>query len=350
MLSPGMQRAQLLLKKPNVVSSQSSDGFIHQRPASHEYEDLHWVEPPRKVLIVYKLDDEEVQHKTKEVAKWLTSNGLTIFVSSSNSVIPEAQIFCSDVSTLIDFVVSLGGDGTLLYAQSLFPKAVPPVISFNMGTLGFMTPFSISEYQSVLTRVIQAGNQPEKVSLTLRMRLQASVYRAGSKTPEVVHQVLNEVVVDRGSAVFLTNLEVYVDDDAKMVTRIQADGVIVATSTGSTAYSLAAGGSILHAKVPAIIMTPICPHTLSFRPIILPDEVKLTIKIPKQARSTAWVHFDGQQRLELSHSDAVVIEMSNWPVPCVNKSNQISDWFNSLATCLHWNVRDEQTMLDKGTG
>lgn len=126
---------------------------------------------------------------------------------------------------------------------------------------------------------------------------------------------------------------------------MQGDGVIVATPTGSTAYSTAAGGSMVHPNVPCMLFTPICPHSLSFRPVILPDSARLELKIPDDARSNAWVSFDGKRRQQLSRGDSVRIFMSEHPIPTVNKSDQTGDWFHSLVRCLNWNERLDQKAL-----
>ena len=181
------------------------------------------------------------------------------------------------------------------------------------------------------------------VYITLRMRLRCELYRNGKPLPGKVFDVLNEVVVDRGSNPFLCKIECY--ERSRLITKVQADGVIVATPTGSTAYSTAAGGSMVHPNVPAMLFTPICPHSLSFRPVILPDSALLELKVPADARNNAWVSFDGKKRQQLSKGDSVRVQMSQHPMPTVNKSDQTDDWFSSLVRCLNWNDRMEQKEL-----
>lgn len=152
--------------------------------------------------------------------------------------------------------------------------------------------------------------------------------------------VLNEVVVDRGPSPYLSNVDLFID--GKHVTVVQGDGLIVSTPTGSTAYAVAAGASMIHPSVPAIMITPICPHSLSFRPIVVPAGVELKIKISPDSRNTAWLSFDGRNRQELHHGDALSVTTSVYPVPSICAQDQISDWFDSLADCLQWNVRKRQ--------
>lgn len=123
---------------------------------------------------------------------------------------------------------------------------------------------------------------------------------------------------------------------------LQGDGLIVATPTGSTAYSLAAGGSMVHPQVPGILFTPICPHSLSFRPLIFPDHVTLCVQVPPGSRSQAWCSFDGKDRQLLAAGDAVVIRTSVWPVPTICNKDASRDWFSSVRDNLHWNVRKLQ--------
>ncbi|KAJ1728065.1 hypothetical protein LPJ61_004240, partial [Coemansia biformis] len=154
-------------------------------------------------------------------------------------------------------------------------------------------------------------------------------------------QVLNEVVVDRGPSPYLSQIELY--GDGGHLTTVEADGLCLATPTGSTAYSLAAGGSLVHPEIPAILVTPICPHTLSFRPMLLPDSMVLRVVLPPDSRNTAWASFDGRHRIELRRGDHIQITASKYPLPTVCASqSQTQDWMASLSRCLNWNERKRQ--------
>ncbi|PVU96441.1 hypothetical protein BB561_001180 [Smittium simulii] len=160
-------------------------------------------------------------------------------------------------------------------------------------------------------------------------------------TKEQTFKILNEVVVDRGSNPFLTVLELFAD--GKHLTTVQADGLVLSTPTGSTAYSLAAGGSLVHPEIPAILVTPICPHTLSFRPMLLPDSIVLKVQVPLDSRNTAWVSFDGRNRIELNKGDYIQLSASNSPLPSMSRSsNKSFDWINSIQRSLNWNLRERQ--------
>lgn len=152
---------------------------------------------------------------------------------------------------------------------------------------------------------------------------------------------LNEVVVDRGQSTYLGMLDIYCD--ATKITTAQADGLIIATPTGSTAYSLAAGGPLCMPSIPGILLTPICPHALSFRPAVFPDSVTLRIALPASARQAhAQVCFDGKYPQQLYPGDALVVTTSVWPLPAVCRDDQHIDWFRSVKKKLLWNERSLQ--------
>ncbi|KAL6453037.1 UTR1 NAD(+) kinase [Candida maltosa Xu316] len=241
---------------------------------------------------------------------------------------------------LFDLVVTLGGDGTVLFASSLFQGIVPPVLAFSLGSLGFLTNFEFNDFKNVLNTCINSG-----VNANLRMRFTCRVHNNEGKLL-AQQQVLNELVVDRGPSPFVTQLELY--GDGSLLTVAQADGLIIATPTGSTAYSLSAGGSLVHPGVSAISVTPICPHTLSFRPILLPDGMNLKVKTPNSSRGTAWCSFDGKVRTELKKGYYVTIQASSFPFPTVVSTK--TEYFDSVSRNLHWNVRQQQKPLKTEEG
>jgi NAD+ kinase len=293
-----------------------------------------------------------------------------------------------------DFVITLGGDGTVLYASWLFQRIVPPVLSFALGSLGFLTKFDFGDYQKTLTNAFRDG-----VTVSLRLRFEVTVMRSQATwsrseqdgdhvvsedeqrpkrdlveeligdekddelthRPEGTYEVLNEVVVDRGPnpsrsffllnshlALLLTSLttamssiEIFGDDEH--FTSVSADGICVSTPTGSTAYNLAAGGSLCHPENPVMLVTAICAHTLSFRPVILPDTIVLRIGVPYDARTSSWASFDGRERIELRPGDYVTVSASRYPFACVQQHGRRSeDWINSISAKLNWNSRQRQ--------
>uniref|UniRef100_A0A2K5U7C0 NAD kinase n=1 Tax=Macaca fascicularis TaxID=9541 RepID=A0A2K5U7C0_MACFA len=376
---------------PKACVLQNPQTIMHiQDPASQR---LTWNKSPKSVLVIKKMRDASLLQPFKELCTHLMEeNNMIVYVekkvledpaiASDESFGAVKKKFCTfredydDISNQIDFIICLGGDGTLLYASSLFQGSVPPVMAFHLGSLGFLTPFSFENFQSQVTQVIE-GN----AAVVLRSRLKVRVVKElrGKKTAvhnglgengsraagldmdvgkqAMQYQVLNEVVIDRGPSSYLSNVDVYLD--GHLITTVQGDGVIVSTPTGSTAYAAAAGASMIHPNVPAIMITPICPHSLSFRPIVVPAGVELKaggpplslldpqIMLSPEARNTAWVSFDGRKRQEIRHGDSISITTSCYPLPSICVRDPVSDWFESLAQCLHWNVRKKQAHFEE---
>ncbi|KAJ1543703.1 hypothetical protein HK405_009110 [Cladochytrium tenue] len=294
-----------------------------------------------------------------------------------------------DATPAFDIVVTLGGDGTVLFTASLFNGVpVPPIVPFDLGSLGFLAVFDFKDARDILYNILIGGPQAglaaqsqlaatsSDVALTssgngssgdvprfavnMRMRLACTIWRRvevrrGAAPPtdcaqfegewvrrgETFH-VLNELLVDRGPSPYMSQLELYVD--SAHLTTMQADGLVVATPTGSTAYSLSANGSMVHPAVPTILVTPICPHTLSFRPMLLPDSAEFRVLLPAQGTrsSSVWASFDGKSRTELVRGDFVSVTMSKFPVPTVCAEDPSRDWMESLRRCLNFNVRTRQ--------
>ncbi|XP_042618891.1 NAD kinase isoform X2 [Cyprinus carpio] len=346
-----------MLKNPKAV--------MHiQDPASQR---LTWNKPPKSVLIIKKIRDASLLQPFKELCIFLTQQkNMIVYVERKiiedpaiaiESFVSLKKKICTfredydDISNCVDFIICLGGDGTLLYASSLFQESVPPVMAFHLGSLGFLTPFKFDTYQSQVTQVIE-GN----AAVILRSRLEVKVMKKNREKESVEeislvtngdktmhYQVLNEVVVDRGPSSYLSNVDLFLD--GHLITTVQGDGVIVSTPTGSTAYAVAAGASMIHPNVPAIMITPICPHSLSFRPIVVPAGVELKITLSHDARNMAWVSLDGRKRQEIAYGDSITITTSCFPVPSICFRDPVNDWFESLAQCLHWNVRKKQSHL-----
>jgi len=156
-------------------------------------------------------------------------------------------------------------------------------------------------------------------------------------TPTDSWQVLNEVTVDRGSNAGMLQLELFVDGNH--VTTILADGLVIATATGSTAYSLSIGGSLIHPDKNSIIIAPVASHSLTARPMIIPGTKHLRIGVPSASRTTAWASFDGRYRQELARGDSIMITASKYPAVTICRRDQSTDWFTGLTQVLNWNSR-----------
>ncbi|GMG49532.1 unnamed protein product [Ambrosiozyma monospora] len=308
----------------------------------------------RSVMIITKARDNSLIYLTKELTEWLLEKNPhgSVYVDHhlENSKRFDAQGLINDLPSakdrikfwtkdlirqhpdLFDLVITLGGDGTVLYCSTLFQKIVPPVMSFALGSLGFLTNFKFEDFRTVLGNALHSG-----VHTNLRMRFTCRVHKSNGELVSE-QQVLNELTVDRGPSPWVSMLELY--GDGSLLTVAQADGLILATPTGSTAYSLSAGGSLVHPSVSAISVTPICPHTLSFRPILLPDSMSLKVKVPLRSRATAFAAFDGRARVELLKGYYVSVYASPFPFPTVRSSK--TEYIDSVSRVLNWNNREEQ--------
>ncbi|KAK3354998.1 ATP-NAD kinase-like domain-containing protein [Neurospora tetraspora] len=328
----------------------------------------------KNVMIVTKARDNQLVVLTRELALWLLRTprygsdlGVNVYVDAklrnskrfnAASITDENPRFktmlkywspdlCWSQPEKFDLVLTLGGDGTVLFTSWLFQRIVPPVLSFSLGSLGFLTNFEFERYKDHLNRVM--GDEGMRVNL--RMRFTCTVYRDGPLGHEMEEgeqfEVLNELVIDRGPSPYVSNLELYGDNE--LLTVVQADGCIFSTPTGSTAYSLSAGGSLVHPDIPAILLTPICPHTLSFRPMVLSDTMLLRVSIPRNSRATAYCAFDGKGRVELRQGDHVTITASQYPFPTVVRAD--AEWFDSVSRTLRWNTRGAmQKAFDASSG
>lgn len=246
-----------------------------------------------------------------------------------------------------DLVVTLGGDGTVLHAASLFSTscAVPPVLPFSMGTLGFLGEFKWDEHEAAFASVYAAATGGE-CKVLRRGRLQAGVYtaageRIGGGTIEDAH-AMNEISLHRGADPHLAILSIYIN--SHLLTEAVADGIIVSTPTGSTAYSLSSGGSILHPAVRCLLLTPICPRSLSFRPLVLPADASITIRLGEKNRGRECeVSVDGRRWGGIG----VGMEVRVWAekgdgggIPCVKRQIDGSDegeWVGGLNGLLKFN-------------
>mmetsp|Transcript_101379 Transcript_101379/g.295342 ORF Transcript_101379/g.295342 Transcript_101379/m.295342 type:complete len:576 (+) Transcript_101379:122-1849(+) len=318
---------------------------------------MQWKGRPRAVLLVAKPGDRLVLATVHDMAAWLASQGMVVVMEpqlladqpSLRSSLKTVRTFTrgDKLERSIDLVITVGGDGTLTWAVSLFGSAMPPVLSFAAGSLGFLTPFPLDGWVRTLTRLLDLHRPRRPMPLVCRMRLQVVVHRRkgsldgdGFEDEGVQVQCLNEVLVHRGQSGALAKLDVGVDGER--VTLVQGDGLILATPTGSTAYSLAAGGSMAHPSVPAILLTPVSPHSLSFRPALLPDSAVITVAVPLTARYGAALSVDGKDVCALRLGDSVEVAMSPHPVPTICCTSETGDWFGSVHEALQWNGRLEQ--------
>lgn len=325
-----------------LLTSDDADGSeIGPQPKIGSFYKVDWATKPKSIFIVQKPDIVTLPALI-QLSEWLIDvKGLKVYVESKirslfrysadfKKISDKLHDFKDNLKE-IDLAVTLGGDGTLLYASDKYPALTSPCISFNLGSLGFLAPFDFTNFKDDLTMLLNG-----EMKAMMRSRLQGKfVDTTSSEHTEEIHTALNEVVVDRGTCNSVSRLEFYLND--QFVTEVVADGLIISTGTGSTAYSLSAGASMVHPLVPAILVTPICPHSLSFRPIIVPIGSTLSIKLAKEARHVSFVSFDGQVSRELKLNDRLDIFASLENLVTVVKDEH--DWFHALQKHFNWNNR-----------
>lgn len=278
----------------------------------------------KKVGLFLKID-AEVREKADEFERWLKSKHIDVV--RQESTLPNIRhtdeplpVAPADLSC----VFVLGGDGTFLSAVRWIGSQKIPIHGIKFGEVGFLAETAADHLFSAAEAIIGGSftTQP-------RMQLQVQVFRDDR---EVIHEtVLNDMVINKGALAKLANIETYVDDH--YLTTYRADGLIIATPTGSTAYSLAAGGPIIHPEVPGIIITPISPFTLTIRPLIVPDSVCIKIQLAEKM-SDIMLTFDGQAGFEIDSNDTILVKRGTQPVSLITLPDQ--NYFDVLKAKLRW--------------
>ena len=271
---------------------------------------------PKRVGIVHKMTSAEASETALYVAQFLRGKGI--------EVLQEEQ----EVARAADLVVVLGGDGTLIHAARLLGGRPAPILGVNMGSLGFMTEVPQSEMYGALDHVL-AG----QARVSERMKLRVHLHRGGREERDLDAEVLNDVVIGKGALSRMSELDTRVG--GQFVATYKADGIIVATPTGSTAYALAANGPIVFPTMRGVIIAPICPHTLTQRPIVVPDDLEVTIVLMND--SEVYLTLDGQRGVPLARGDRVQVKQSRNRVLLVRNPN--IDFFGILRAKLRWGAR-----------
>ena len=249
----------------------------------------------KRVVVVHRRGTPAAVSTARELGAWLRERKIQVFTPPTQTVpqIPKAKTLAG-----VDLVVALGGDGTYLEAVRLLDGARVPVLGFNMGGLGFLTMHRVPDLFAMMDLAI-AG----ELELKTRARLKVQVRRGAKVRAEFA--ALNDLVIERGASSHLIHISMMVD--RLPITAFKADGLIVATPTGSTAYNLAAGGPILHPEVDALVVTPICPHSLTSRPQIVPDARPLQFAVLGQTQR-AVLTVDGIKGAVVGHADEIRVE------------------------------------------
>lgn len=259
----------------------------------------------KKIALVYRPETVQALSLGKALAGWLKDRGYQVFTAPDQKTIPGTTLIRknSEIAKM-RLIVVLGGDGTYLKAVRMLDGQKIPILGVNLGSLGFLTPTRVEELFTTVEATLD-----NKMELHSRSMIQVQLWRMGKKIQQTI--ALNDVVIERGSLSQLINIGIHCED--LLVSEIKADGLVISSPTGSTAYNLAAGGPLLHPDVRAIAVTPVAAHSLTSRPLIFPDQAKLRFRLlTKSNHRKDQAHFvvDGVKLDRLSEGDEIVIERS----------------------------------------
>ena len=278
----------------------------------------------KKIGLVVK-SDAKAKKKAEELKGWLRSRKIEIVLKkTAESGQQNATGSLSPAPADLDCIFVLGGDGTFLSAVRWIGDRDIPILGIKFGEVGFLAEIAEENLYTAAEKVLKGD-----FILRSRMRLSVRVRRQNETLAN--EAVLNDVVINRGALARLAHIETYIDDH--YLTTYSADGLIVATPTGSTAYSLAAGGPVIHPAVPGIILTPICPFTLTNRPLIVPESAKIKIRLAKGS-SDIILTFDGQKGLEINDQDEIFIQKGPQPINLITLPER--QYFDILKNKLKW--------------
>jgi NAD+ kinase len=283
----------------------------------------------KNIAIFAKVHDPRCQGVADELIKWLEGRGLTPLVEAHLA----RHLRCregaerADIPNLADLVVVLGGDGTLISVARLVGDRQVPILGVNLGSLGFLTEITLDELYPALESCLSGDYRVSE-----RMMLRVAIVRDGRVIQ--THQVLNDMVINKGALARIVDLETTVN--GSYLTTFKADGLIITTPTGSTGYSLSANGPIIHPDLDCLAITPICPHTLTNRPIVVASDALITVRLQSQ-NEDVFLTLDGQVGFELKYGDSIGIERAAHRTRLVVSRSK--DYFEVLRTKLKWGER-----------
>ena len=279
------------------------------------------------VGIIYKHRHEPARSEARKLGDWFKERGIQVF--SEEMEAEESLNEYGEESPLIpktvNWVVVLGGDGTLLGAARRVGRSGVPILGVNLGGLGFLTGIPLGRLYPAIEMMIDGRLEVES-----RVMLETRVMRKGEEV--LRFQVLNDVVINKRALARIIDLDVTINEE--FLTIFRADGLIISTPTGSTAYNLAAGGPILYPTMETFILTPICPFTLTNRPIIVPDTDIIEVKMGKRSEEKVILTFDGQIGFDFFNSDKLIIYKSKEKIKLLTPPDH--SYFKILRTKLMW--------------
>lgn len=289
----------------------------------------------KHVGVVARRDLQGASGVLADIAGWLQARGIQAMFDTDTAVlagVPRNFPIATrdDLPKHVGLLIVLGGDGTLLgMANRISRLGVDvPIMGINFGSLGFLTEVTLEEIQAALAAALDG-----KAAIEERMLVRGQVIRSGSPVDDRL--ALNDIVVNRGSLSRIVDMAITIN--GQPVTHVRADGLIVTTPTGSTAYNLAAGGPIVHPDVDALVLTPIAPHTLTYRPIVIPGSSEVRIKPVVGSNDELYATYDGQHGVPLQAGDDVIVRTAPQRLKLVRASART--YFDVLRQKLKWGQR-----------
>lgn len=280
-----------------------------------------------RVGLLLKPNKPEAVDIARDLCGVLAARNVEVWATGDSGEPPARPVSESELAAGVDLLVVLGGDGTLLHGANLVAERGVPLLGINLGHLGFLTSCPPDRARATLEQALDGQLVEEH-----RMRLRVEVVRAGGESE--VRYACNDAVISQGALARLLEFEARLD--RKLITTYRADGLIVATPTGSTAYSLAAGGPILTPDLQAMVLTPICPHTLTNRPLVVPATSRIRVQAGQIAENVV-LTIDGQWGTKLAPEDAVEVQAAERPLRLYRRAD--TTYFDILREKLHWGVR-----------
>jgi NAD+ kinase len=280
------------------------------------------------VGVIYKHKFEPAKREAKKLVEWLKEKGLNVFSEEMGPSDQKENI--SDHPELLpvndlEWIIVLGGDGTLLGASRKYGRHGIPILGVNLGGLGFLTCIPIEKLYSSIEMILN-----NRLEIEQRLMLETKVIRNNKE--EFKFQTLNDVVINKGPLARIIDLDVFINDE--FLTTFRSDGLIISTPTGSTGYNLSAGGPILYPTISNVILTPICPFTLTNRPIILPDSVVISVMMLKESEEKVSLTFDGQIGFDIMESDKILVYRSESNIKLFKSPDQT--YYEILRKKMKW--------------
>jgi len=289
----------------------------------------------KRIGIIAKQNKPEAVTIVRNLIEWLQPKKVEVYIEEGMGNLftphPFTTNLCfvekKEIPSYAEVIIVLGGDGTLLSVARLVEDHDVPILGVNLGGLGFLTEITLEELYRVLERVVQGDFVTDE-----RVVLNAAVIRRGERLAEFV--VLNDAVINKGALARIIDLETTINGES--LTTFKSDGLIISTPTGSTAYSLSAGGPIVYPSLHCIIITPICPHTLTNRPIVIPNDVQIRATL-KTKQQEVILTLDGQQGFSLEFEDVVEVRKAEGRILLIKSPYR--HYFEVLREKLKWGER-----------